>query len=234
MKKTTSRAISRELVFILLTIYLFPLAAATVASHGEEFDEAQRIIDSNKSCRELTDEQLEVIGDYYMEQIHPGEAHETMDNMIGGEGSDSLKQMHIMMARKVYCNEGGIGMMSGNASNMKSSGGMMNMMPMNMMPMMMNMIRGGNMMGSGGMMGGNAGSMMGTTTGYWPWYGSILNLIWLVFWLAVLVVASWLIYSLIMKKNNERDPLIILKRRLASGEITKKQFEDMKKDIETG
>ncbi len=50
-------------------------------------------------CSELTDEDFERIGDAYMESIHPGEAHEVMDRMMGGEGSEALRSMHIRMGR---------------------------------------------------------------------------------------------------------------------------------------
>jgi len=46
--------------------------------------------------------------------MHPGEAHEMMDQMMGGEGSESLKQAHINIARRIYCNENVGGMMGGN------------------------------------------------------------------------------------------------------------------------
>ena len=74
-----------------------------------------------------------------MEQMHPGEAHKLMDQMMGGEGSDSLKQMHIQMARKIYCNE--------DVGGMMGSGGMMNMMMGNDMmdsEMMRNLEYGSN------------------------------------------------------------------------------------------
>ncbi len=40
-----------------------------------------------------------------MELMHPGEAHELMHKMMGGEGSEAVRQMHIQMARSIYCNE---------------------------------------------------------------------------------------------------------------------------------
>jgi len=107
-------------------------------AHEEEIATGKALVEKKIPCEQLSEEQLEAIGDYEMEQMHPGEAHEQMDEMMGGEGSDSLKQMHIMMAKRLYCQE--------------NSGGMM--------PMMMNMMGSGNMMDSG-MMGGMYGGMGG-------------------------------------------------------------------------
>ncbi|MEM4325886.1 MAG: hypothetical protein QXU40_01130 [Candidatus Pacearchaeota archaeon] len=71
----------------------------------EDFSEGKRLFESKISCSNLTLEQLEKIGDYLMEQMHPGESHEAMDKMMGGEGSESLKQMHINIAKRMYCDE---------------------------------------------------------------------------------------------------------------------------------
>ncbi len=95
----------------LLAILLFSFLV--VAQENHDFTEAKQLIDSKISCDKLTNKQLEKIGDYYMEQMHPGEAHEYMDRMMGGEGSESLKQVHINMARRIYCNENIGGMMGG-------------------------------------------------------------------------------------------------------------------------
>jgi len=95
----------------LLFIVLFSILATAQEEH--DFTEAKKLIDSKISCDNLADEQLESIGDYYMEQMHPGEAHEYMDRMMGGEGSESLKQVHINLAKRIYCNENVGGMMGG-------------------------------------------------------------------------------------------------------------------------
>ena len=59
-----------------------------------------------------------------MEQMHPGEAHELMDEMMGGEGSESLRTVHINMAKTIYCNENvsSYGMMGGNMMSMMYGG----------------------------------------------------------------------------------------------------------------
>jgi len=102
------KAILLSMFWIILFSFL------VVAQEEHDFTESKQLIDSGISCGQLTDEQLEAIGDYYMEQMHPGEAHEYMDEMMGGEGSDSLKQVHINIARRIYCNENVGGMMGGN------------------------------------------------------------------------------------------------------------------------
>jgi len=152
------------------------------------------------SCDKLSNEQLEAIGDYYMEQMHPGEAHEIMDNMMGGEGSESLKQVHINMARRIYCNENiyiGYGMMG--------SGGMMNMM-------------------GRGMMGNYPASYDYSNYGYW-------NIFWILLLAAVIFLVVWIIHRFGIKKTASETPLNISRKRFAKGEITKKEFEDMKKDL---
>lgn len=51
-------------------------------------------------CSKITDEQFEKIGDDYMGAMFTNSVqHEAMDNMMGGEGSESLRQSHINMGR---------------------------------------------------------------------------------------------------------------------------------------
>lgn len=105
----------KKLIFLIFLI-LVPIAFA----HAEEnFDEAIQIINSKASCNNLEDSQLELIGDYLMEQMHPGEAHEFIDNAMGGEESDQLKQMHIRMAKGIYCGESGMMSMMGMGNMME-------------------------------------------------------------------------------------------------------------------
>ncbi len=144
-------------------VVVLALSSFLVYAHGEEgLEEAKRLIGSKASCPELSDEQLEDIGDYYMEQMHPGEAHELMDKMMGGEGSEGLKQMHIMMARQIYCGENTM------------QGGMMNNM--------------GGFMGAGqqaNMMGG----MMGGYGGYgYSNYWNFMNVLYIILLVGLIIL----------------------------------------------
>ncbi|HLD75586.1 MAG TPA: hypothetical protein VI874_01085 [Candidatus Norongarragalinales archaeon] len=82
---------------------LLALAFSVAADAG--IDEGKRLVESKVACDALLDNQLEAIGDYYMEQMHPGPAHEFMDDMMGGEGSESLKRVHLNIVKRLYCNE---------------------------------------------------------------------------------------------------------------------------------
>ncbi len=161
-------------ILLMVSIILL-LSIIVVFAHEHNFAEAKQLIDSGVSCNNLNDEQLEAIGDYYMEQMHPGEAHEMMDKMMGGEGSESLRQMHITMARRIYCNE--------NVDEMMASGGMMGMM---------------NMMG-GGMMSSQISqtNMMQGMTRNFGYYGywNFLNVLYIILLIGLII----LIYLWIVK-----------------------------------
>jgi len=174
---------NRTLFAVLAIFLLINLANAYATISDSEKNNAESIISSKIGCDKLIDEQLEAIGDYYMEQMHPGEAHEMMDKMMGGEGSESLRQVHINMAKTIYC---------GESSGMMGSGGMMGMM--NMM--------GGGMMGGQNLqtnMMGNYGNMMGNSNYFWM-YGFIG----MIFWIAVLI-ALILLIVLLYKKISHND-----------------------------
>ncbi len=112
----------------LIALLLVIAFSAAVAADNGDFGETKQLIESKVSCSELTDAQLESIGDYFMEQMHPGELHEIMDERMGGEGSESLRLAHVNMAKYFYCGDtsamhgGMMGMMMG------FNGGMTNMM----------------------------------------------------------------------------------------------------------
>jgi len=158
---------------LILLILVF--TSISVYAHAEDnFSDTKQIIDSNVSCSDLSNDQLEEIGEYYMEQMHPGEAHELMHKMMGlTEGSETEKQFHVNIAKTMYCGEGGM---------MGGSGGMMGMM--NMM--------GGNMMGSGGMMGMMNMMGFGGTMGY-TFFGVYSILLFLLLLGLVVLVYLWIV-----------------------------------------
>lgn len=169
---------------MILSFLIFILSICIVYADAEEFAEAKKLIDAKTPCSKLTEGQLEMIGDYLMEQMHPGEAHELMDRLMGGEGSESLRLVHIAMAKRIYCNDisdaanygmMGYGMMG--AGKLKYGG-------------MMNMMLGSNL--GYGMMGysGSGYGMMGNY-GYW----GFLNFLSLVLVIGLII----LVYLWIMK-----------------------------------
>ena len=159
----------RKIIFFVFTILLLNLVLANGITQ-QEINEAKSLIDSKANCKSLSDSQLEIIGEYYMEQMHPGESHDLMHKMMGiEEGTEYHKQFHVNIARMIHCDD--------NNSGMMGSGGMMGMMPMMM-----------NMMG-GGMMGGQnvQGSMMGNY-GYGFGYWNFLNVLYATLLIGLIVL----------------------------------------------
>ncbi|MBI5228470.1 SHOCT domain-containing protein [Candidatus Micrarchaeota archaeon] len=186
----------RKILFYIAITALMSTGLVNAASQ-QELIEAKQLIDSNASCKNLSDSQLEKIGEYYMEEMHSGEAHVLMHKMMGlEEGSDAEEQFHINLAKRFYCKE--------------VSGGMMGMM---------------------GSYNGGFGGMMGIGGNY-PGrdYSSFWILGWLVSLAIAIILVAWLARRFSMKK--EEVPIDILKKRYANGELTSKEFEEMKKEIE--
>src|SRR3989339_707584 len=150
----------RKIFFAIMVVLLLNIGIAS--AHEHNFDETKQLINLGISCDKLTDEQLESIGDYYMEQMHPGEAHEMMNQMMGN-----------------------------------------------------------NMMGSG---------MMGNYPTYYG-YNSFWNILWLIFLIGIIVLIIWLIYNFTKRGKESETPINILQKRYAKGEINKKQFDEMKKEL---
>src|SRR3989344_321292 len=161
-------------------------------------------------CEDLSGDNFGALGEYFMGQMM-GDAHETMNNrliqMLGEEGEE---QMHIAMGKR----------MSGCDPNASLP---QNMMGGGMMPMMMSMMGGGgnpmmdygwnNMMGGFGLLG---------------WLPMLL--FWILLILGVVALFRYLGGSA-RSDDKGRSPLDILKERYAKGEIDKKEFNEMKKDL---
>ena len=56
-----------------------------------------------------------------------------------------------------------------------------------------------------------------------------MHLIWWIVWLALLIWIFFVPYDIPYQKNKNEDPLQILKKRFAKGEISKEEFEEAKK-----
>lgn len=173
-----------------MNIYFLALvfSIGIVFADAEDFAEAKKLIDAKTPCSKLSENQLEILGDYLMEQIHPVQTHELMDKMMGGEGSESLRLMHIAMAKRLYCNDIsgminygmiGYGIMGGFGKG-TNYGGMMNMM------------------------GGNFGyGMMGQSYGYW----GFLNFLSLVLVIGLIIlVYLWIakLWKEVFKKSKNK------------------------------
>ncbi len=105
----------RKIIHLSVLFLVLSLSIVVTAVSQDELNQAKILIDSNIRCDKLTNEQFEVIGEYYMEQMMPGESHERAHQMMGlTEGSEAEDQFHINMARRIYCGENvGGGMMGG-------------------------------------------------------------------------------------------------------------------------
>ena len=168
---------------ILMLYSLIALLSIGIAfSHGEdELADAKQIIENKVPCSELTEDQLEHMGDYYMEQMHSGEAHELMDKMMGGEGSESLRQMHIAMAKRIYCDD---------TSGMANYG-------------MMGMMMGGNMMGGQNVQSGMMQGMMGNL-GYSVSYWNFVNVLYLILLIGLIILVYFWIIKLFRGSKKKR------------------------------
>ena len=105
------KIMSLSILFLILSLSIISVYAVS----QDELNQAKTLIDSNISCNKLTNDQLEIMGEYYMEQMMPGVAHERAHQMMGlTEGSEAEEQFHINMVKRIYCGENvGGGMMGG-------------------------------------------------------------------------------------------------------------------------
>lgn len=139
----------KKLTLFIISLFIFFTFAGTVRAQmgmmgsGESPDLDSVLSDILKSqninstkeinCAKTTDEEFEKLGDAWMEYHVGNEAmHERMDDMMGGEGSEQLKNTHIQMGKNYLgCSDNGVGqnfsMMNGyfNATKDEGLGGMM-------------------------------------------------------------------------------------------------------------
>lgn len=199
-------------LFLLGIVCLLGLLATTNSVSAHTDASADELIDEIKTeqsiddlddvdCDQISDEHFEELGDAVMSLMHPDEEeHELMDNMMGGEGSESLEARHIWMGKQY------LGCFSETSTNFRGS-------------MMM-----------GGMMNGydeyDRGYMMFDDNSY-----SDIAL-WFIGFLVLAVLLTLVVIAIrLITKSNMPSAIDSLKIRYAKGDIDKKQFEQMKKEL---
>jgi len=76
--------------------------------------------------------------------------------------------------------------------------------------------------------------MMWFPSSSFGWLGMGLGiLIMIIFWAGLIALITWIVVKLVRsgQKTSSESPLDIAKTRYARGEITKKEFEQIKKDL---
>lgn len=144
---------------------------------GTEIQSGQAIVEAKTSCDVLTNDQLEAVGEYYMELMHPGALHDAMEQVMGlEEGTQEHKDFHIALGERMYC----------GVSNSSTSTGMRGYY---------------GMMGSGNW--GTYSMMSGYGYGYAPSYSfwSFWNISCIIFTALIFAVIFWGVHALISKKK---------------------------------
>lgn len=69
--------------------------------------------------------------------------------------------------------------------------------------------------------------------GDWFWHTLFGGFFMIIVWVAIILFVVWLVREVSegRGKSDHKTPLDILKERYAKGELTKEQFESMKKDL---
>src|SRR3989338_761005 len=155
-------------------------------------------------CKNLTDEQYGSLGEYFMGQsIGDTQRHALMNQMMTNMmGEEGEEQMHVAMGKRV----------SGCEPNAQVHSNRVSFMPMMWM------------------MGGGGNPMMGGWNGFGILGWLPMLLFWILLILSVVALFRYLGVST-RSRDKEKSPLDILKERYVKGEIDKKEFEQMKKDI---
>ena len=211
----------RKFIFSTISIAVFALFAgggvfAQTDGHTAREEAEGKIVweklqAKQIQCSDLSDDELGVLGEYFMGQMM-GDSHEAMNNMmIQMMGEEGEEQMHVVMGKRLS------GCDTSAAFPSESSG---------WMPMM-NMMWGGN-------------NMMNFGFGTFGGFGWIFMILWWVLIIAgIVALIKWLASQSSGSREGEKSldaargksALDILKERYAKGEINKKEFEEKKKDL---
>lgn len=97
------------LVFFMIVVALF---ASAESMNLDKIEEGKRLARSQARCEDMNEGQLEAIGEYLMEQMHPGSAHEAAHRMMGlEEGTLEHEKFHVNLTKSMYCGAGDWGML---------------------------------------------------------------------------------------------------------------------------
>jgi putative membrane protein len=201
------------------------IAAATVVAAEEqpatiphvlaEIREAQALPANGKiDCDKVTPEQYERLGEAVMDQQFPNpQDHEWTNNMMGGDSSEMARAIHRMLgARYLGCAYGG------RAGRYWGWPGIM-----------------GGVMGYGGAWSGRNGYYgvgPGMTGGWYGQRGTPVTA-WVLGAIVAMLIVAFLVLTIVRtsRLSATEAPVDTLLRRYARGEITREQFEQMRKDI---
>ncbi|HIE26873.1 TPA: SHOCT domain-containing protein [Candidatus Poribacteria bacterium] len=70
--------------------------------------------------------------------------------------------------------------------------------------------------------------------GFGMWGGIMMFVFWIAVIVGIVFLVKWIVDQSRTNRGRDESPLEILKRRYASGEITKEEFEEKKRDLGLG
>ena len=215
------RNIIKRLVFIIIIIILNLISIYSEEMNIRSIDNILSDIRGEQGLKDVdkinpdkvNSQLLEKLGDAVMEEMTGNhDRHEQIDQMMGGEGSANLTAMYQRIGYNYLA-----GNINGYQDMMKYSG-MMNEYPAK---------TSNNFKGEFPMMWNRYEMMNG-----FGWIGYLIEIIILI----MTGIAIFFVVKLVLKKNNNSQkikfPINILKNRYVKGEISRKEYELMKKDIE--
>ena len=222
------------MIFLLMTLSLFAdedLHGKSIENVLDEIRGELKVDENSQIDPELVSEGLlEELGEAVMSLMHPDERqHELMDRMMGGEGSESLRFAHIRMGYNYLAGTESSGRFYGRGFLGHGFG----------MPMMGYNYLSGKIPSeeySGRGFFGRGFGMPMTGLPYherWGLQGLFYNrggIIVFIVLIALVFIAAFIMIGN-RKKEKELNPFDILKKRLASGEISIEEYEELKKKI---
>lgn len=214
-------------IFIIILIF-FVSAIIVRAEEDIEREEAEgmeiarKLQNKERICSDLSGEDFERLGEYFMGQMLQ-ESHKEMNTMMNQMmGREGEEQMHIVMGKRL----------SGCDVSVEYPGNGKGFMPM------MNMMEGWS--SPSGFNNNQLNNPMMWNFGNNPMWGfGWFGWIFMIFWWVLIIVGIIALIKWLSGLNGEsraartqgKSPLEILKERYARGEINKEEFESKKKDI---